>query len=330
MWTKHTQDCGCTTMRPPLGRGVQERPLWENDITINLGHGGAGTMTARPSHWTRRKREARRTEADSPESPDVRTWRREGRTQTQAPGSHTPSVRDAARPRSAPNPGPGDGRCPPPAAADSVRATHRETPRPADGGRARPAAAGKASFPGPPPAPAWSAPPRPSGPASYLHGPDQAPAGQLALPQLQQNVSGPRPAAPSAPSRHRCRRPSPSAGPRPSRRRRRRHVSSSDKQEASGPRAAEISTGRQRGRRSAPSGPSVEAQAAWQGLCAPRRLLGNVVLVPGGGGALRTLLPRLLFGPLGALFRRRGPPGLGRVLLAHSPISCLFWDVKAN
>lgn len=145
-------------------------------------------------------------------------------------------------------------------------------------------AAWKGLFSGPPPAPARSAPPRPSGPASYLHGPDQAPAGQLALPQLQQNVTGPRPAAPSAPSRHRCRCPSPSAGPRP-RRRRRRHVSSSDKQEASGPGAAEISTGWRRGRRSAPSGPTAEAQAAWQKPYAPRSLLGNVVLLSVAAGA---------------------------------------------
>lgn len=182
-----------------------------------------------------------------------------------------------------------------PSAADSVRAAHGEAPRPAKGGRAHTAEARKGLFPGPRPAPAWSAPPRPSGLASYLHGPDQAPAGELALPQLQQNVSGSRPAAPSAPSRHRCRRPSPSAGPRPSRRRRRRHVSSSDKQEASGPRAAVISTGRQRGRRSAPSGPSAEAQDAWQGPCAPRGLLGNVVLVSGGAGAMKNFPAPVVF-----------------------------------
>ena len=181
-------------------------------------------------------------------------------------------------------------------------------------------------MPGPPPAPARSTPPRPSGPASYLHGPDQAPAGQLALPQLQQNVTRPRPAAPSAPSRHSCRRPSPSAGPRPSSRRRRRHVSSSDKQEASGPGAAEIPTGRRRGRRSAPSGPTAEAQDAWQGPCAPRELLGNVVLLSGGQvreSDVAFLAPLILLAPPSSI-SVRSPEVEDRSLRVHSPISCLF------
>lgn len=237
----------------------------------------------------------------------MRTWRRGGRTQTQAPGSHTPSVPAAARLRSAPNQGPADGQCPPPPRLTAcVLAT--------GGPRGRPRGVGpvlrwpERPLPRPPASSRLVRPPRPSGPASYLHGPDQAPAGQLALPQLQQNVSGPRPAAPSAPSRHRCRRPSPSAGPRPSSRRRRRHIASSDKQEASCPRAAETSTGRQRGRRSAPSGPSVEAQAAWQGLCAPRRLLGNVVLASDGAGAVENFAASVAFPAPGCdILRARSP-----------------------
>lgn len=207
-----------------------------------------------------------------------------GGSRSPAPGWYTPSMPDAAQCRTAPNRALQPAAAHRPAAADSIRTACRKAPRPAKRGRAHTAAAWKGLFSGPPPAPARSAPPRPSGPASYLHRPDQAPAGQLALPQLQQDVARPRPAAPSAPSRYRCRCPSPSAGPRPSSRRRRRHVSSSDKQEASGPGAAEISTGRRRGRRSAPSGPTAEAQAAWQGPCAPRGLLGNVVLLAGGAG----------------------------------------------
>lgn len=204
----------------------------------------------------------------------MQTWRRVGRIQELGPGLlHAIDAR-CSQARSAPKQGLSPAAAYRRAAADSIRTACREAPRPAKRGRARTAAAWKGLFSGPPPAPARSAPPRPSGPASYLHGPDQAPAGQLTLPQLQENVTGPRPAAPSAPSRHRRRCPSPSAGPRPSSRRRRRHVSSSDKQEASGPGAAEISTGRRRGRRSAPSGPTAEAQAAWQGPCAPRTLLG--------------------------------------------------------
>lgn len=223
-----------------------------------------GLRCGRAAPFTRQKLEARTRRSELAPSPaDVRTWRRGGGIAAQAPGAHTPA--GTMQPASPARPRTGGLATAPARPAPRLTACVQPT----GGPRGRPRGVGpvlrKGLFPGPSPAPAGPAPPRPSGPASYLHGPDQAPAGQLALPQLQQNVDGPRPAAPSAPGRRRCRSPSPSAGPRPSRRRRRRHVSSSDKQEASGPRAAEISTGRQRGRRSAPTGPSVEAQAAWQG-----------------------------------------------------------------
>lgn len=153
-----------------MGGGVKEKPLLENDI-ISLRTIWGCNDDPQPNSQERNSRPAE-TKANSPRVPQTcKRGARKAGSRSWAQGSYTPSMPDSARSRSAPNQRPLDGRCPPPDSADIVRAAHGEASRLAKSGRAHTAAARKGLFPGPLPAPAWSAPPLRLGFVPALPGP---------------------------------------------------------------------------------------------------------------------------------------------------------------